>query len=287
MNASLVQFLPALPLKDWDGALIEVIKIAVILAAAYLVVRLVDRAIDRALEVKRDPASTNPRLVTVSNLFQSIVNYTVVFVALVLILHELGINTSSLLASAGILGLIVGLGAQSLIKDLISGFFIIIEDQYRVGDMVRIGNFTGTVTEMGMRMTRLTDWNGEVHNIPNGQIATVTNLSRAPRAAVVDIRVPYLEDVSRVLGILNEVAKEASITYDYLKEEPKVQGITELGDTNLVIRMVVMTEPNRQWEMERALRLMIKKRFEQEGIGAPVSLGTLLAKRDGDGAKKV
>jgi len=257
---------PRLKWEQIREPLVVILKIVLIIAAAYLVIRLVDRVIVRALKLEE---RRNPRLQTVSRLLQSVVLYVICFIAGIIILQALNIPTGSLLASAGILGLVVGLGAQSLIKDIISGFFIIVEDQYMVGDYIEVGSLRGFVKEIGLRATRLTDWGGEVHIIPNGQIDKVTNHSRSDRRAQIDIYIPYQENLDQVMAILEQVAEEFRREGDYITEGPTVLGVVEFGPTTLTIRIVAMTEPMRQWELERAVRARIKQRFEQEGIILP------------------
>ena len=272
---------------EWESLVsysIVLIKIVAIILVAYLALKLLDRLINRLLKVEEAP---NPRLMTLSRLLQSVALYVVCFIVGVMILEELGIRTTSLVAGAGIVGLVVGLGAQNLIKDIISGFFIIVEDQYMVGDYIEVGSLQGKVTVIGLRATRLTDWGGEIHVIPNGQITQVTNHSRAIRRATVDVRIVYHEDTEKVMQILNRIAEEAALEFDYIKEGPTVLGIVEFGETSILIRIIAMTEPMRQWELERELRARIKQQFDLEGISLPVFPGLQGVKGVSDGTQKI
>jgi small conductance mechanosensitive channel len=172
------------------------------------------------------------------------------------------------------------LGAQNFIKDIISGFFIIVEDQYMVGDYIQVGELQGFVNEIGLRMTRLTDWGGEVHLIPNGQIERVTNHSRANRQASIDVRITYSENLEQVMEILNQVVEQVKREFEFIKEGPTVLGIVEFGEATLLIRIVAMTEPMRQWELERVVRARIKQSFEMEGIKLPSYPGSPWVKGD-------
>lgn len=252
-------------LANWP---IIALKLVAILAAAYIIHKIIDRAIIKAMAARRSSTEAlNPRLATLTSLTQSIIMYIIYFVAGVLLLQELGVKTQSLMASAGILGLVVGLGFQNLIRDLVAGFFVIFEDQYSVGDYVQIGALTGYVSDIGLRSTRLKDLGGEVHTIPNGQINTVTNHTRSNRKATVDIKVPNTEEVDRVISLLNEVASQTAQEFDYIKEGPSVQGMIDLSDTFMVLRITAMTAPQKQGDLEKELRIRIKRCFDRESIG--------------------
>lgn len=283
-HALIKRFEKYFQLDQMAAALIVLMKIAVIILIAFIIIKLVDRIIKRSMLVKEE--QFNPRLVTMASLLQSVAMYFIYFIAGLMILQEMGVKTTSILASAGILGLMAGLGAQSLVKDIISGFFIITENQYAVGDYVQIGQLTGFVRELGLRSTRLADSGGEIHNIPNGSVTLVTNLSRANRRAVVDVKIPYQEDIDRAEAVLKDIAAEAA-GLDYIKEGPSVLGITEFGDNALVIRITAMTEPLRQGEAERTLRSMIRKRFEQEDIRLSISAGVPRVRREQPGTEEI
>jgi small conductance mechanosensitive channel len=222
-----------------------------------------------------------------TTLLQSLVMYIIYFIALLMILQELHVKTTSILASAGILGLVAGLGAQNLVKDVIAGFFMVLEDHFTVGDYVQIGSLAGFVTEFGLRATRLTDWGGEIHIIPNGQITQITNHSRSNRRALVDIKIAYQEEPGKVMEVLKEIAGEARDEMDYIKDGPTILGIQDFMDNSYVVRMVAMTEPLRQEELERELRLRIKTRFDAEKIRMQGIPGFIAAGKGQDGAKKV
>jgi small-conductance mechanosensitive channel len=187
-------------------------------------------------------------------------------------LSDFDINIASLLASAGVAGLAVGLGAQTLIKDLIGGFFVLVENQYAVGDTIQVGSLTGQVEHLTLRTTTIRGADGELHVIPNGEVRIVSNLTKEWSRAVVDVGVAYEEDLDRVLGVLGDTA--ASFALDpvfapHLLEAPQVLGPMSLGDWAITVRVMVKTWPGRQWEIARELRKRILAACDREGIVLP------------------
>jgi len=210
------------------------------------------------------------RAKTLYPLLRSILFYTISFFAFLNILSLIGISTATLLASASILGLAVGFGAQSLVKDVISGFFIIFEDQFAVGEYVRADKFEGIVEEIGLRATKLRDWGGELHTIPNGTITSVTNFNRGKMRSMVDINLPYDEDIEKAMELIARVGRDmAEELKNKIVEGPKVQGIINLGEAFVVVRIVAYTVPMEQWEIEREMRRRIVRVLAQEGIRIP------------------
>ncbi len=210
------------------------------------------------------------RAKTLYPLLKSILFYAISFFALVTVLYIVGVPTASLLASASVFGLAVGFGAQSLVKDVISGFFIIFEDQFAVGEYIRADKFSGIVEEIGLRATKLRDWGGELHIIPNGIITSITNYNRGRMRALVDINLPYDEDVDKAMEIISQASKVlAEKQQDKILEGPTVQGIITLGELYIVIRVVAYTQPMDQWEVERELRREILLALADAGIRVP------------------
>ncbi|MFY9594545.1 MAG: mechanosensitive ion channel family protein, partial [Caldicoprobacterales bacterium] len=203
---------------------------------------------------------------TLKALTKSVLRYTVYFVAGLMILGELGVNTSSILATAGIGGLAIGFGAQSLVKDVITGFFIIFEDQYGVGDVIKIQDITGTVEEIGLRITKIRGFKGDVNIIPNGQITVVTNYSRENSAAIVDVNLAYENDIDKAIKVMEKVSREYAAQNPDIVEEPQVFGITSMDNVGLTLRLVARTLPMKHWGIERELRKVIKEAFEQNNI---------------------
>ncbi|MBW8752500.1 MAG: mechanosensitive ion channel family protein [Propionibacteriales bacterium] len=186
---------------------------------------------------------------------------------------ELGYDIAPLITSAGILGVALGFGAQSLVKDFLSGIFMIFEDQYGVGDTINLGEVAGTVEAVSMRVTRLRDVDGTVWYVRNGEILRVGNQSQNWARSVVDIAVGYKEDVGRVRRILQEVAHdlwEDDTFRDLIIEEPEVWGVQSLGPDSVVVRVTLKTMPQQQWRVSREMRERVKARFDDEGIQMPL-----------------
>lgn len=208
---------------------------------------------------------------TLFSLLRSMSFYLLTFlVALQILKHLFNIGSGTLVASASVLGVALGFGSQSLVKDMISGFFILFENQFSVGDYVKIGEFIGTVEETGVRTTHIRAWGGELHIVPNGSIAAVTNYSRGKMLAKVEIQIPYEEDLERAMDVIRAVCEEVTVQYgDKIVEAPTVQGITQFGERNVVLRVIAFTKPDEQWGLERELRRRIHSAFLKEGIQTP------------------
>jgi small conductance mechanosensitive channel len=212
------------------------------------------------------------RAATMGSLLQSISTGVIFTIALMMVLSEVGMNIAPLIASAGILGVALGFGAQSLVKDFLSGIFMIFEDQYGVGDSVNLGDVSGTIESVGLRVTRLRDVDGTVWYVRNGEILKVGNQSQNWSRTVLDVAVGYQEDITRVRALLKEVAH--SLTEDdhfatRIIEEPEVWGVQSLGPDSVVVRVTLKTLPQQQWAVARELRERIKSRFDAEGITMP------------------
>lgn len=183
-----------------------------------------------------------------------------------------------LLAGVSVIGLAVSFGAQSLVKDVITGTFILLEGQFGIGDVVRIGEAAGLVERLTLRTTMLRDTEGVLHIIPNGEIKMVSNLTKTWSRAVVDVGIAYREDVDRVIAVLRDIGNEFQHEDQWaplLLDPPEVLGVQALGESSVVIRMQVRTLPLKQWEVARELRRRIKKRFDADGIEIPFPQVTL------------
>ena len=213
------------------------------------------------------------RATTMGSLLKSITTGVVMAVVLFMVIAQLGYNIAPLLASAGILGVALGFGAQSLVKDFLSGIFMILEDQYGVGDSIDVGTATGTVEAVGLRVTRLRDVNGTVWYVRNGEILAVGNMSQNWARTVLDIPVAFSEDLSRVRELLREVAQAVYEDPQYgddILEEPEVWGVERWEPDGVVVRVVLKTAPLQQWSVAREMRERIKDRFDAEGIEIPL-----------------
>jgi small conductance mechanosensitive channel len=212
------------------------------------------------------------RAKTMGDLLKSVITGVLVAVFGTMVLSQLGVNIAPIIASAGILGIALGFGAQSLVKDFLSGVFMIFEDQYGVGDVVDVGEAIGTVEAVTLRVTRLRDLDGTVWYVPNGEILRVGNKSQNWSRAVVDVGVGYDEDIARAKRVLAEVAQDLWEDDDYrsvIIEEPEVTGVEALTADAITLRVLVKTAPMEQWGVARELRQRIKARFDHEGIEIP------------------
>ncbi len=213
------------------------------------------------------------RAKTIGSVLQSITSFVIGGIAAVLILGDLGFNLTPIIASAGVIGVAVGFGAQNLVKDFLSGIFMLLEDQYGVGDVVDLGEASGTVESVGLRVTTVRDYAGTVWYVRNGEIMRVGNSSQGFAVAVVDVPLRYTTDVNQALNVLEQVAEKATQDKpmaDDVLEPPKVLGIQGMTADNITLRLTVKVRPARQWATQRELLRRIMAMFEQEGIHAPV-----------------
>jgi len=240
-----------------------------------------------------DPTTQNElerRVDTVTSILKRIGNVVLIITAGLMILSDFGVKIGPLLAGLGVAGVALGFGSQFLVRDIISGFFIVLENQFRVGDVVKIGNYSGTVEKMYLRTTQLRSASGDLHVIPNGRIEGVTNLTRVWSRAVLEIGVSYSADLDEVFDALNEVAARAEqddFISKNLKEPLAVAGVTDLGDSAVSVRLWGKVEPLQQWGVERSLRKLTKEVFDERGIEIPFPQITLsLDKNALDAIKK-
>ena len=229
-----------------------------------------------ALNLTEDPGYTRrvQRAATMGSLLKSIVSGVVFTVIALMVMAELGYEIGPLIASAGIIGVALGFGSQALVKDFLSGIFMIFEDQYGVGDVVDLGEASGTVEAVSLRVTRLRDVNGTVWYVRNGEILRVGNMSQNWARTVLDVTVGYKEDLVKVRRALEEVAHDLWIDEDFrglIIEEPEVWGVESLGVDGIVVRATLKTAPMEQWGVARAMRERVKARFEADGIDLAVA----------------
>jgi small-conductance mechanosensitive channel len=229
-----------------------------------------DRTKGRLLEASPQKSERRrQRAETIGSVLRSVATLVVFTVAGAMVLAELGFDLGPVLASAGIVGVAVGFGAQNLIKDFLNGMFMILEDQYGVGDVIDAGEATGTVEAVGLRTTRLRDVAGTVWHIRNGEILRVGNKSQGWARAVVDLPVSLESDIARVRDVVQAAADEMHADEEWadkLVEEPEVWGLEDLGSAGLLVRVAVKTVPLEQWGVARELRQRIKTAFDREGI---------------------
>lgn len=253
-------------------AVIPLARIVWIVIIGYIVLRVVDSGLSRLrlLIPQTDlmsAARVQQRTETLRHIVRSISRVILTVIVLLTVSSELGFDIGPILASAGIAGLAVGFGAQSLVKDVISGFFILLEDQYGVGDVVKIGDLSGSVERMTLRATVLRNLEGQVHVIPNGNINTVTVMTKEWARAVVDVTVPHSEDLARVFEALKKIgARLAGNRPDQMLEQPQILGVEKLDDAGVTIRLAVKTPAFKQFDLMREWRRQIKDEFAAAGI---------------------
>jgi small-conductance mechanosensitive channel len=266
-----------------DTLVIRPAKIAVIFAVAYVARRILNRVLARLINGKAR------RVETIAALFRSITSATVWTIATLMALSELGLNLGPLIAGAGIVGVAVGFGAQNLVRDFLSGIFMLMEDQYGVGDVIDAGPATGTVESISLRTTRLRDVNGTVWHLPNGHIERIGNRSQQWSRAVLDVDVSYQTDIGHATDVIKRTAQtmcEDAEFADSILAEPEVWGVENLGLDSVTIRLVLKTAPHDQLKVTRELRARIKAAFDEAGIEIPFAQRTIWH-RSGDGAVAV
>jgi small conductance mechanosensitive channel len=287
--------LPEIIERHRESIIVTPVRILVIMLAAVIVRILVARAIRR---VTRSAAAADVPLVlrplkerlpvngllegaglvserrrqraeTIGSVLGSIASITILVIAGMLILSELKYSLAPVIASAGILGVAVGFGAQNLVKDFLSGVFMILEDQYGVGDVIDVGEATGTVEAVGLRTTRLRDIYGTVWHVRNGEIVRVGNKSQGFAQVVLDLPVPYTADLDTASRAMREVAEALRQEEDWSDEiidEPQLLGVEQITEDGVLVRLTVKTRPLQQWRVGRELRRRLKDRFAAEGI---------------------
>ena len=279
MNPDLTRELAAV---NWPALAQTMGRVAIVLllaTCAYVVLGLLTRKLEASIRGGEGTIAVHEqRAATLVGLARSVGLVFIVVVALFMVLQAVGVDIAPLLAGAGVVGLAISFGAQSLVKDVISGLFILFENQFGIGDVIRIGSASGAVERMTLRATFLRDLSGTMHVIPNGEIKQVSNLTRSWSRAVLDIGVAYHEDVDRAMEVMREVGREMwddSAWRPLLVEEASVLGVEALADSAVTIRMVSKTLPLKQWEVARELRRRLKRRFDAEGISIPFPQRTL------------
>ena len=260
---------------SYGPLIIPLLRMAGVLAAGYILFRLTDSALKRLPPivfsgVPNRSTRIEQRAETLRHVMRSAARIAVIVMVLLTVLSELGVSVAGVLASVGVVSLAIGFGAQFLVKDVISGFFILFEDQFGVGDVVRIGTYSGVVEHMTLRITVLRNLEGEVHIIPNGNIQSVSVMTKDWSRAVLDITVAYTEDITRVFEAINRVGVRLAQDWpDRVIEPPVILGIEKLSSDGIAIRAVAKTPPMKQWEVVREWRKRIKEEFDREGIEVP------------------
>lgn len=248
------------------------IKVLLIIVAAGIIVRIAKMLIRKTFAVRiKGPLKYNERRQqTMSKLLENVVAYVVYFIAIIAVLSAFTIDITGLIAGAGVLGLAVGFGAQNLVRDVITGFFIIFEDQFSVGDFVRIGPAEGTVEEIGLRTTKVKGATGELFIFPNGNVTDVVNFSVHNSIAVVDINVGYNADINQVERLIQEFLDTVEEKYEQIIKPPEFLGVQSLTPTEMVVRVIAETLPMQHFAVARGLRRDLKEYLDQNNVEVPL-----------------
>lgn len=264
----------------WAAAGALAVRVAVILLGAWVISVVARRVLQRLqrrllVRTRREGDSaqeSKKRSETLNRLLTQAVLVVVWVTALMMVLAQLGVSVAPLLASAGILGLAIGFGAQNLVRDVVSGFFVILENQVRVGDVAVVNGTGGVVESLNFRTIVLRDVSGTFHVFPNGAVTSLSNMTRDWSAYVFDVGIAYEADADRAMRVMQEVAAEMKIDSHYqtsIREDLEVFGIDQWGDSSVVIKARFKTEPGRQWEVGREYWRRLKRAFDDEGIEIP------------------
>lgn len=254
------------------------IKIAVIVIAAILIKSIAKKSIQRIVKAATHSDRTGTdegeikRMNTIVRIFSWTVSVLITVIAFMMIAQEFGIQIAPLLASAGIVGVAIGFGGQYLVRDVITGFFLIFENQYRIGDVVNMEGLGGVVEDISLRVTTLRDMNGTVHYIPHGEIKKVSNLSKQFAKVNLNVGVSYRTDLNKLIEVINRVGSELASDpnwKDLIDEAPAFSRVDSFEDLAISVKIVGVTKPLQQWSVTGELRKRIKEAFDAEGIEIP------------------
>jgi len=273
-------FLKAFEAINWEGIMLSGLRILLIVVIAWILVRVV-RILLRKMEQKlirrgeaegEVPSETAKRAETLARLLRQGVVILIWVMVLLMVLREFGVEIGPILASAGVAGLAIGFGAQNLVRDVISGFFLILENTVRVGDVAVVNGTGGLVEKINFRTIVLRDLQGVVHTFPNGSVTTISNVTREWSGYVFDIGVAYKEDTDQVVSILRDVGNEMRQDERFkasIVEDIEVFGVDQFADSAVIIKGRIKTLPIKQWEVGREFLRRVKKAFDQAGIEIP------------------
>src|SRR5699024_7801234 len=263
---SMYTYLTGVDLWIWIAK--TILRVLVIVVMAYVVRYIGNKVIDAVFADRKHlpiQLTTQRREQTLKNLLQNVLSYAIGFIAIMMILDTFHVPIKTMLAGAGVVGLAIGFGAQSLVRDIIAGFFIIFEDQFSVGDYIETGHIEGDVEVIGLRTTKLRSFYGQTYVIPNGKIEIVTNYSISNGFAMVEINIPYESDIIKVEKMVDEILITLPDKYDLFIDTPEINGVQALELSNYVLRIRAETTPVMQWAGARAIRKEVKEHLFQEG----------------------
>ncbi|WP_324255010.1 mechanosensitive ion channel family protein [Bacillus sp. REN16] len=276
---------------NWEALLIDVgfkaLKIIGIFIAFIIVKKIGNKVIDRAFTRLQEKQNISlGRAHTLQKLMENVLSYALIFIFVASIFSIFNISVASLIAGAGIVGLAVGFGAQGLVSDVVTGFFLLLEKQIDVNDYVTIGAIDGVVEAVGLRTTQLRGFDGTLHYIPNRDITSVSNHSRGNMRALVDIGIAYGEDIDQAITVMQEACDKVAAGNSVIVEGPNVIGVQAIGTSDIVLRVIAKTVNGEQWGVERAFRKAIKEAFETKGIEIPLPHQVTIH-RNGDGPQRM
>ncbi len=281
LNSVVGNFSPAAQ-QDWSVFVSILVVVVIALAALRLLGMAVKGITHGILQREGEPArELAQKAKTLSHVVETTGRVVIFVIALLSILSLLGRDVTPLLASAGIAGIAIGFGAQNLVKDWLGGFFILLENQYSVDDVIQVGQYSGAVERVDLRKTVLRNAQGAAIVIPNGEVRIVTNLTKEWSRVVMNVGIPYEEDVDRAIEVLQRVAEEVAADEELSKqilEPPEVLGVEAMDEQKVTIQLWVKTLPAKQWAVSRAMRMLVKKRFDEAGIGSPYPHQVVIAR---------
>lgn len=268
----------------WIAIGLVLLRVVLVTIAAVVGVKMARALIRKTFSVRlKGPLLYNERRQqTLSKLLENVVAYVIYFIAIISILSAFTIDITGLIAGAGVLGLAIGFGAQNLVRDIITGFFIIFEDQFSVGDYVRIGSAEGTVEEIGLRTTKVKAWTGELFIFPNGNVTDVVNFSIHNSIAVVDVNISYESDIAKVENLIQEFLSTLQERYEQIIKQPELLGVQNLTTTEVVVRITAETLPMQHFAVARGLRRDLKEYLDERGVEIPYPRMVMVQRSPGE-----
>lgn len=270
---------------DWADLALktgEVLAKLIGIYIAYIIVKSIGNKIIykmfEGLENRKEISITRAK--TLQTLVLNFFHYALFFIFIVTVFQVFGYNVTALLAGAGVVGLAIGFGAQGLVSDVVTGFFLLLEKQLDVGDYVTTGNYSGIVEAVGLRTTQIRGFDGTLHYVPNRQIVGLSNHSRGNMQALVDISISYNEDLNRVMSILQEACDQFAKETEEVVEGPDVLGVQNFGSSDVIIRIIAKTKNMEQWAVERKLRKRLKEVLDENGIEIPFPHQVMIHKNE-------
>jgi small-conductance mechanosensitive channel len=260
---------------EFTTVISSALKIAIVLFICFIAIKI-GKSIIKGVFGKVSNVKNSKRADTLATVSFSVWRYFVYFITVMIILSILDINIAPVLASAGVAGIAIGFGAQSLVKDVITGFFMLFENYYEVGDYVEAGGVKGFVEEVGLRSTKIRDWAGEQHICPNGQLTIVTNYSRGNLSSIVQIPVSYEGDLSMAMRAINQICYDMKDQYPQITDGPVVLGLGSLEPSHMTINISFSAALNDKFEIERQLRQRSKEALDKIGISIPYSYSKII-----------